>query len=130
MVHQVTETDRAWAAGFYDGEGCTSLGSKKRNDGSKLLYPRCALAQTDKQLSDLHRFFRIVGVGALYENKPQRANWSHGLRWAIGSLNDMGVCQNLLWPYLGEYKRSQWEQCIAKARASRTPKVPGDRAHR
>lgn len=51
----MTETDKAWAAGFLDGEGCISimLGAHQRQ-----IYLRVSVGQIDQQpLSDLQSYF-------------------------------------------------------------------------
>ena len=56
----------AWAAGFFEGEGCFSSAfqPKRSGDGGKLAYAVTSLRQKDRDL--LERFRDIVGFGGIY----------------------------------------------------------------
>lgn len=101
------DTDVAWAAGLFEGEGCVFLqhtGARIRNDGSTCRedgywYPRLGMSQTD--LDVLERFVEIVGgvVRGPYRGKDDRKPLYH---WA-SQKNAVAVAQ-MLYPYLG-YRR-------------------------
>lgn len=132
----VAETDRAWAAGFFDADGSTTVGGKLDKNGVMRLSVRCQLGQAEQQWDDLERFARVVGVGRISDKGPRHdhrpgtdaSNWSPYKNWQAQSLEAVAVCQNILWPYLGEYKRARWEANAEKARESRSPVVPGQGA--
>lgn len=131
----ITETDRAWAAGFFDADGSSSVGrsGELRADGTYRQTVRCQLGQAERQWSDLERFATIVGCGRITLKGPRTdkrphvstVNWTPYKNWQAQSLNDVATCMNILWPYLGSYKRLRWEKCWEKARASRTPNGAG-----
>lgn len=88
----------AWAAGFYDGEGCTYV--KVTSNGTKR--PIVRVCQRDPQV--LQRFVDVVGEGKVlgpYKDK-------HGQRWVVqvgGPRATRVIAQ--LWPYLSPVKRQQ-----------------------
>jgi hypothetical protein len=90
--------DRAWAAGFFDGEGCFSLASR----GSRAV---ATISQVDREVLD--RFARIVGCGVVYG--PHQGNpLTHQqpfYSWRVGSRADFDHVVAVLWPWLGSVKR-------------------------
>ena len=128
-----TEVERAWAAGFFDADGSTTVGGKLDRNGSMRLSCRAQLGQAEQQWGDLDRFATIVQCGRITAKGPRKdqrpgsnpQNWKPFKNWQAQSLADVAVCMNVLWPYLGEYKRQRWTDCWDKARASRTPKGAG-----
>ena len=86
----------AWAAGFYDGEGCTSSRTKR---------PRAVLLQvTQKDPQLLDRFRLAVGVGRVYPKSD------YAFQWAVSAKADVHLVCWLLWPWLGAPKRAQFER--------------------
>jgi hypothetical protein len=96
--------ERAWAAGFFDGEGCTTITGN---------YLRVEVKQVD--LRGLARFHAAVhGLGTIIGEKPN----IH--RWYAYSLTALEAMQ-CLWPFLGDAKREQflrqWDLLLAKRKA-------------
>lgn len=89
-------TELAWAAGFYDGEGCTSL--RKYTNGTIVL--ECSLGQKDRR--PLERFVRAVGFGKV--NGPYGVAQAYQIHYIYGQAYDL---LDRLWPYLSEPKREQ-----------------------
>ena len=85
------ETELAWAAGFFDGEGCTFSNGKD--------YPRMVAAQMDRR--PLDRLHAAVGFGIV---KPVRRG---GFEWVVSDWQDVRIVHMLLWPYLSQPKREQ-----------------------
>lgn len=94
----------AWAAGFFDGEGCC----RARRHGTLAKTPRrfqlvLDVSQKDRRVLD--RFRRAVGVGAVYG--PYRA--PHRVQYHFAT-TDFEACQAviaMLWSWLGPLKREQ-----------------------
>lgn len=55
----MSDTEYAWCAGFFDGEGC--VGSQRVN---RNFYPYATIGQVDRWVLD--RFQKAVGVGKVY----------------------------------------------------------------
>lgn len=86
----------AWAAGFFDGEGCTTLGRRGQN-----AHARCLISQKDRRVLD--KFLAIVGVGTIYVSDRHPVPF----RWQTTSEPDARLVLSKLWPFLGEMKRDQ-----------------------
>lgn len=100
-----SETELAWAAGFFDGEGCTTLAKKNANKTVRVI-----VAQKD--IRPLQRFVAAVGDrGKIY---PPRGE--HMVRhWASNAEPVAREVLALLWPYLSEPKREQAERCFSQS---------------
>ena len=100
------ETEIAWAAGFFDGEGCITHG-RRHADGSVPL--RLALNQVDRR--PLDRFAQILGgsVKGPYTLKGKNVTKNASPYYALEYHNAEEVLI-LLWPYLSDPKREQAER--------------------
>ena len=112
----------AWAAGFFDGEGCTTFPLKSK-DGR--CYPVLIVGQKD--LRPLFRFQKALGnIGTIY--KPMRNGIS---QWRCANFEAVQHVICCLWKFLSEPKREQAIrvlQAYAKQRGSRLAyqrKAPG-----
>lgn len=101
------EHERAWAAGFFDGEGNTCFVSQGRN--RKLVVQ---VAQTDRRTLD--RFRAAVGdLGTVY-GPYDRKEANHSPVWRFDARSSVYSQQilALLWDYLSEVKREQATRAI------------------
>lgn len=89
--------EAAWAAGFFDGEGTTSVLKTQRD---KYSYFRMSVPQKYPEL--LERFLNIVKVGRIY--KHSRGDM---YSWNCYKKEDVIETLNMLWPFLGETKKLQ-----------------------
>ena len=103
------KSELAWAAGFFDGEGCSFLHGK--------IYPAMEVQQiavNDEHVpAVIERFYNATGkIGKLYNRKYDTRRWScafHGWERAQTVLA-------MLWPYLSLVKRAQAKEVFTKAR--------------
>ena len=93
----VSDTDIAWAAGLFDGEGSTSV-LKAQKD--KYAYVRMNVPQKIREVLD--KFIDIVQVGKIYKHNKREM---HSLD--IYKQEDVIQTLNMLWPYLSEVKKKQ-----------------------
>jgi hypothetical protein len=109
-----TREELAWAAGFFDGEGCVgAYAGPPSKGGVRRRYLRVSVAQKQRPLLD--KYLGIFGCGAVYEDKrrPMHAYQASG-RAAFDVVNR-------LWPWLGEQKRADFKRAcrmIAEARVT------------
>lgn len=92
------ELELAWAAGFFDGEGSTSV---EKNSASL----KTTISQNDPEV--LERFLKAVDVGSRIYG-PYYYGPKKNPRWAVqicGKSAIIAVAK--LWPYLGSIKRNQ-----------------------
>lgn len=90
----------AWAAGFFDGEGCTGIGHQKAGKGNDYL----AVAISQKYPEVLHRFQAAVGLGKVYGPYVSRGATTY--KYAVSHRKAKEVLEQI-WPFLGERKRAQ-----------------------
>ena len=86
------QTELAWAAGLFDGEGCTSLYSKRRSI-------QVSISQKYDRFV-LDRFKAAVGGGYIYWPESQSGYYR------ISGVPALLVLQQL-WPYLSPPKKEQ-----------------------
>src|SRR5947209_5391342 len=100
----------AWAAGFFDGEGCTGFRSDTRRHTSE----RIAISVTQQSStaaiipSVLQRFHRAVGgAGAIAAACLDERSGTFAHQWRASSFEETQAVVALLWANLGPVKRSQ-----------------------
>ena len=103
----------AWAAGFFDGEGCTYLENHRTHAGYKV--PRLYVPQSCevgiapellRLAAALGGLGRISGVRrGKGDDKPYR-------RWRIQASGDVQRALHLLWPFIGNVKRDQAQRVM------------------
>lgn len=101
------ETEWAWAAGFYDGEGCMCF--QKYTDGTQVAL--MVVAQTNREV--LERFQRAVGGGGIYGPRRQQAGWKLRWDWRTTKKAAIQTALSRMWPYLCEPKRDQAKRILA-----------------
>lgn len=92
-----SETELAWAAGFFDGEGTTSVLKTQRD---KYAYLRMSVSQ--KQRECLERFLNIVQKGKIYKGNTREIH-----SWDCYKKDDVEDVLTYLWPYLSQIKKEQ-----------------------
>lgn len=114
-----TDAEVAWAAGLFEGEGCTSLVRRPFGKGNSQM--SLSLATTDEDV--LRRFHEIVGVGFIsgpvQRNKPGcKPFWT----WRCSAQTDAHVLIETFRPWLGKRRREQATRVadeVARLRAER-----------
>jgi len=97
------QTEIAWAAGFFDGEGCTTIRKLKNNRVG------IALTVTQKHPELLYRFQKAVGQGEVY------GPYANGVcQFVVQTEESVHNVLDALWPYLGERKRRQANRAIER----------------
>lgn len=98
----LSETELAWVAGFFDGEGWSG------NQQGSL---RAAISQIEKE--PLDRVQMATGLGQVRENKSATSTclWC----WTVNG-NDTQKFFDLIWPYLDSVKKMQAKRAIARVK--------------
>lgn len=91
------ESDVAWCAGLFDGEGSTSLLKTQRD---RYTYVRMSVSQKYPEV--LEKFQKTMGVGKIYKSN-KREIYSYD----VYKQQDVEEVLNKLWPYLSEIKKKQ-----------------------
>ena len=106
--------DRAWAAGFFDGEGSVSLAKNR--------WLRINIGQADPE--PLERFRAAVGLGRVlgpYQHVPTRGGYlpkPHWM-WATNQYDEIETIAGVLWPWLSGPKRAQFARVFLAAHSAK-----------
>lgn len=97
-------TERAWAAGFFDGEGCFTYSQFIHKQTGRLRFVMCSQApQVIEGEAILNRLKNALGgLGIVrYLNNRRSPCW----RWDCNSLGEIQTVAGIMWPYLGPVKQ-------------------------
>jgi hypothetical protein len=104
------QEELAWAAGFFDAEGCFTYTESG-------LYASVAMAQTIRE--PLDRFRESVGAGTVtgpYDTRrPTRPSKQAQYQFHAYGVSRVRQIAELLWPHLGSIKRCQALRVLARA---------------
>jgi hypothetical protein len=110
------ETESAWAAGFFDGEGTAGVAGSSHG-GHGYRQPSMEIPQSSNRgiPDSLLRFQLAVGAGSITGPHPPRNPWARipSYRWELGGHRKVETVAGILWPWLGSVKRSQIEWALS-----------------
>lgn len=106
MALQINREELAWAAGFFDGEGC--FGIDKRFSA-----PYVRVSQKDRRALD--RFVEVTGLGRVYfRNGNGKYRGDTHIHWiAISGFEQTQALGAMLWQWLSPVKRDQFKKMLA-----------------
>jgi hypothetical protein len=109
QVQPKTEVDYAWAAGFFDGEGCVYVKVPKEGWPSQI---KVCIGQTSVDV--LEKFLDIFEVGTIFGPYIQRkgGNGAPFYNYMVSSAYEIITIFSHMWPYLGKAKREQFTSKI------------------
>lgn len=101
------DTDLAWLAGIWDGEGTCSLYGNREKNGSRKIKPRFSMGNTD--LGIINRALKIVnmlGVNPyIYNRQPKKKQHKACTYFVINKREDITIVLEAILPYMtGEKK--------------------------
>lgn len=116
------DTDLAWAAGLYEGEGSVSMLNRPGDppDAPRTARGRrkpCQYQQASMQTADedvLRRFAAIVGMGNVYTLKPRPGREHHKQLWGWNAYGYEKVAAlfDMLGPWLGERRTAKFREVL------------------
>lgn len=122
------ETELAWAAGFFDGEGSVYIRHTKRHKGGNGKdYPLLTveISVTQVRPEPLERFKKLFDFGKLGgPYKSSQKNAKPHYRWNTAGRPSVLKVAEALWPYLSIPKKEQFEKCWTELQEKRTKKSP------
>ena len=92
------ETDLAWAAGFFDGEGCIQMHRGYSKSSGKTRY-FLDLIVSNTNLKVLQKFHYILGIGRIVPRRALKPTWRPSWLWKA-SCKQAEIALNLMLPYL------------------------------
>lgn len=104
----------AWAAGFFDGEGCVRYSTRQSKLGRQQI--KRAIVVSITQNSDgnnqesLNRFCAAVGVGKVCG--PYSRSKGHTYQYEVWNVDDVRTIFKLLEPWLGTIKKTAFRDAI------------------
>jgi len=106
-MKKYSETELAWAAGFYDGEGCTFLRHKR--------YPAISIGQNDPEV--LIKFHNAVKLGSVHYAGESKTGYEI-YTYRVNGYEQVQQVLCLMWKYLSGMKRAQAERVLQVAQYS------------
>jgi len=107
----------AWAAGFFDGEGYVGhMNHLDKRDGRLYSSPKLSVGQVRRE--PLNRFALAVGVGSVrgpYGPYKGQVQPIHAFR--LEGFEKVQAMAAMLWVFLSEPKREQFNQVLTASRA-------------
>lgn len=122
-------TERAWAAGFFDGEGTIFLRRTARHKGGTTgkYYPLTTVEMAVAQVrpEPLRRFRKVIGFGKFggpYNHKQK--NHRPYYRWLTAGRPHCHEALSILWPYMSEPKKQQARKVWKLLKRLKTKRSP------
>lgn len=126
FFEQEAISSNAWAAGFFDAEGSTSLSDHRSHAGYKYVEASITQVSDLSAPQELVRFSRVAGLGDVYGPYAQVGTTKLVYRWRLQRLDEVRRVLHLLLPWLGDAKRAQALAAIATMDGQ--PSLPRGRA--
>jgi hypothetical protein len=100
----------AWAAGFFEGEGCIGL-----NHTSGKQRPQLVLSVGQVDPWPMERFVEAVGIGASrYVETRWAPTQQNVYRYRIVSFEKVQAVVAMLWPWLSPRRKQQYRTMLAR----------------
>lgn len=118
----------AWAAGFFDGEGCVCC-----DHYANRAYIRLSLAQAEQGDKILQRFNQAIGGIGKVHGPFKASNGTNApspkLQWALrlNGLEKVQAAIAMLWPFLSEPKREQYKSNLTESLSHRDKRFREER---
>jgi hypothetical protein len=92
-----TREELAWAGGFFEGEGSTTITSQGR---------AVHASASQRIIEPLERFRDAIGFGEIYESRGMFV-------WATSRAEHVQALAAMLWPFLSERRKEQFKKTLA-----------------
>ena len=89
-------TETAWAAGFFDGEGCVSSTVSRNGKGYRYAQINVSIGQVHREVLD--RFCVAVGMGKVYGPYLKSGNRQPQWRWDVSGVTKIRALLAILLP--------------------------------
>ena len=103
----------AWAGGFFDGEGSTYLEKHRTHPG--YFYPVLYVPQS-AEIGIAPELLRLKsamnGIGNISGARQDGPDWKPYRRWRVVTPLKVQAALHLLWPFIGDVKRSQAQRVM------------------
>lgn len=103
-MNKLTEIEKAYLSGFFDGEGSVSIVMAKPSRWQGRSYHVLRLLIGNTSLDILEWVKSVVGIGHVYKYEPRLEGRKPCYHYKLSGMEAMGFLENLL-PYLKVKKR-------------------------
>lgn len=103
------DLELAWAAGYFEGEGCFSLAKRKDRPTGR---PQAAACVRNTDEDTLRRFHAAVGCGSVSAHPPQVKGNKPFWQWSVRGHSCASRVIILLYPWLGNRRRAKAEELL------------------
>jgi hypothetical protein len=102
----MTDEERGWAAGLFEGEGSVGLWGRKR--------PRIRASLEMNDEDSVRRFHRFIGFGSVSRStrasRPDKATWS----WTATGRANVTTLEFLISGLLGKRRQGQFDKALRR----------------
>lgn len=126
--NRMQDTDLAWLAGIWDGEGSIAFFSHKEKTGNTKLKPMVNVINTDFTIiNKVRKLLEELGCNFSFQERHPN-NVKHNIAWVLLSSNQKYIIIFLtaIYPYLVSIKKQKAEVLIdyCSRRAAKTERFP------
>lgn len=105
------ETDIAWFAGLFEGEGCVGYYVDKRNPNTGSV--RLQIESTDKDIID--RIKNMFGGKIWINTAPSKPkHYKPSWRWGVSSKKEVAYIIGLMYFYLGNRRQERCDEVLKR----------------
>ncbi len=115
---EINKVNFAWAAGLFDGEGCTTISNRTRKNKIKVNTSgtiRLIIGMTE--IEPLERFKNIFKLGRIRINNKATEKRKLCYRFEVCKFEDVQAILCCLWGYLSKFKQEQAKKCLLIAKS-------------
>lgn len=114
-MNELTESEVAWLAGIYEGEGSCAITSGRAI--------RVEIVMTDRDI--VERIYTLTGCGSVRSLSRRSENHKDAFRWSIGSVEAVTFL-NLVLPWLGSRRAERAKNAIDNWNTNKSQSTAGD----
>ena len=114
-MNELTESQTAWLAGIYEGEGSCAITSGRAI--------RVEIVMTDEDI--VKRIHGLTGVGSVKEVSTRNEEYKQAYRWGIGSVEAVTFLRSIL-PWLGSRRSERANDAILNWQTNRSQSTASD----
>lgn len=111
---ELQREDLAWAAGFFDGEGCVSFGVRRGRYKTRQI--QVNVTQSGDHAVTLLSKFQCAVANLGHISGPFSGRRTPRWNWGVTRFESVQAVIAMLWPWLGPAKRNKAKLCLSAYR--------------
>lgn len=118
MINFGSTEERAWAAGFFDGEGCFGISTKPSKVRANPCHTSIQITQCEDGQQVLERFKAAIGgFGSVKVLRASKGTHKEVWHYRASTLGEIQTIAGALWNWLSTPKKTQFANVIKLTRA-------------